>query len=317
MNCRSTLSVVVCTFNRHELLGNLLSHLLANKEDDVRIIVVDNSDSSTAIADNEQLVSDLADVKLVRSEPGKLSAARNAGLKACETNCIAFIDDDAKPCQRWTHEIKHSFNSSEENIAAVGGPIIPIWEGMPPAWLSPQLLGPLTVLDLGETTRTLGQNEHVYGANMAFRVDAVKDAGGFNEDLGRAGSKLLLSNEEIELQDQLRENGLNVLYNPNMSVHHTVHKDRLNQQWFFRRMVWQAISETLGKKAMSADMLVHNQRYLRQVSEELGFANIAHNLLAHTEDREVFERRVYFIYSLLKQIMNIEVAEKLLGKSSA
>ena len=64
----------------------------------------------------------------------------------------------------------------------------------------------------------------------------------FPENLGRIG-QLLLSNEELIVSDRLRALGYDVLYNPEIVVHHRVHAERAKQSWLRRRVFWQAISD--------------------------------------------------------------------------
>jgi len=67
---------------------------------------------------------------------------------------------------------------------------------------------------------------------MAFSVQAIRKAGGFNENIGRIGNSLLLSNEEIEVQDHIRDLGFDIWYAANASVRHQVLPDRLRRNWF-------------------------------------------------------------------------------------
>jgi Glycosyl transferase family 2 len=89
----TTATVVVPTRNRRELLVATLRSVLAQRDVDLQVIVVDEgSDDGTADA-----VRELDDprVRLVRHDtPKGLPAARNAGLAVAIGEWIAFCDDD-------------------------------------------------------------------------------------------------------------------------------------------------------------------------------------------------------------------------------
>ena len=238
------ITVAICTANRKGLLSDLLAKL-SNQikiNADYRILVVDSSSSidqsladATALYGKEQLI-------YLPGTTAGLSAARNIAISKCTTRYIAFIDDDAVPCEGWIDSILKTFHENGELCAAVGGKIIPLWQVKRPAWLSDKLLTYLSILDLGSRKRYLSAPESLYGANMAFRLSALKRVHGFRVDLGRRNN-LLLSNEESELQKRLTGLGFKVSYSPDICVYHKIGQDRLMKKWFYDRIFWQAISD--------------------------------------------------------------------------
>jgi glucosyl-dolichyl phosphate glucuronosyltransferase len=303
---RVQLEIIVCTYNRHSSLRNLVTRLEAvlRESADTRVIVVENSDDASAVDANRAFLKQSPLIQLVQSRPGKLSAARNEGLRRCRAPYVAFIDDDAEPSAQWAHELIRSFDEGGELVAGVGGPIFPIWKTERPPWLSDRLLGPLTVLDLGEQARPLRPAEYVFGTNMAFRTQHLKAQGGFDENLGRLGNKILLSNEETDLQDRLRKDGYAIWYNPHAAVGHVVHEDRLAQDWFLRRMAWQAVSD-----AMRADVLPEAERQMVRESVEHSCTALGidpERLLGQTDDPVVFEARVDLAYWLTRRFMSLQ-----------
>ena len=87
---------------------------------------------------------------------------------------------------------------------------------------------------------------------MSFQLDALRKAGGFDEQLGRQG-KNLLSGEEYLLYRELVDRGLGFLYyNPQVSVQHCIPKQRINLNWMLSRSYWQGrstavVARLLGK----------------------------------------------------------------------
>jgi glucosyl-dolichyl phosphate glucuronosyltransferase len=237
------ISVIICTFNRHELLLEAIMSIelqdLPHQE--YELIIVDNSDDVEARElFREGLQISCAYRYVDEARPG-LSRARNIGIEAAQAEFVAFMDDDAKASAGWLRHILDAF-SSHEDAGVVGGPVRPIWTARRPAWLTPQLESYLTIIDRGEEVRNLPAAEWLSGTNIAFRTRAVVEAGLFSENLGRVG-RLLLSNEELLVTKRIRDLGYRVVYDPKIEMHHRVHAERVSQSWLRRRVFWQVLSD--------------------------------------------------------------------------
>ena len=82
------------------------------------------------------------------------------------------------------------------------------------------------------------------GANVSYRVEALREAGGFSPALGRVGAGIaLMSNDETELAERLAKRGGRMGYAGLARVEHCIDPARLNQEWFRRRIAWQAVSD--------------------------------------------------------------------------
>ncbi len=90
---KSTVSVIIPTYNRSQLLAEAIRSVLNQTYHDLEIIVVD--DNSTD--DTEKVIAQIRDPRLlyIRHEINKGgSAARNTGICAATGKFIAFLDDD-------------------------------------------------------------------------------------------------------------------------------------------------------------------------------------------------------------------------------
>jgi glycosyltransferase involved in cell wall biosynthesis len=86
-------TVVIPTHNRHRLLLRTLRSVSAQRDVDLRVVVVDDGGSDGSTEAVLRLGRD--DVSVVRhNEARGVSAARNSGLSAVETPWVAFVDDD-------------------------------------------------------------------------------------------------------------------------------------------------------------------------------------------------------------------------------
>jgi glycosyltransferase involved in cell wall biosynthesis len=243
---RPYLSVIVCTLNRYDSLTTCLDALAASAartQVTHEIIVVDQTDPPARRSD---LTQTYPGVRLVYQDERGLSKARNFGFAASRGAIVAYLDDDAVPCEKWMTEIAAPFLADEEErFAACGGRVVADYrDGAKPGWMTANLEHYLSCIDWGGATRTLRPGEWIVGANMAFRRKVLEHHQLFNVALGRNGAAHLLSNEEIGLMERIgRER---VLYSPFAEVLHVINPERLEQKWFRRRAYWQAISDQLA-----------------------------------------------------------------------
>jgi glycosyltransferase involved in cell wall biosynthesis len=182
---------------------------------------------------------------LVEPRPG-LSRARNRALEWCsEDDVLAFVDDDAVIDSGWFAGLLAAWESAPDEVACIGGPIRPRWpEDGPPSWMSDPLLPALTLLDLGPEARDLDPAvTTVYGANISFRVSALRRIGGFDPAFGHSGSRIFFS-EEDEAQRALARLNYRVRYVPDAAVEHVIPRARLTRASFVRRRF--AYGKTLG-----------------------------------------------------------------------
>ncbi len=243
------LTVVICTYNRYDVLPDAIASLETQTlgADALEVLVVDNSSdlgAQSAYWDDHDLPSNFR--LLIDRVPG-LSRARNSGLREAKSDIVAYMDDDAVALPRWSEAIVDTFGSFDE-AGIVGGPVEPIWPDAPPAWLHKWHRGFFTIVDLGEECRPLQAKEWLAGTNIAFRKAALEEAGGFNEGLGRIRSSLM-SNEELVVSARIAKLGYQSYYNPEARVLHRVHEDRVSQRWLRRRVSWQAVSDLLANPA--------------------------------------------------------------------
>ncbi len=248
------LTVIVCTHERPRYLGTCLAALDAGRRPDDAavsagwcVLVVDSASSPAAAAEIAAL-SAAHGAELLRVDAPGLSLARNAGLAAAATPWVAYIDDDARVAPDWPRAIAAAVARLPARAAALGGPIVPAWEAPCPAWWPAELIPALTVLNWAGAGRvgdgSLPPHVEPYGANMVFRAASLRAVGGFPPELGRIGAKLL-SGEEAWVMRALRGAGLDIHYDPAISVTHSIQAVRLTPRWLLRRQFWSGVSEAI------------------------------------------------------------------------
>jgi len=240
------ISVAICTYQRYESLALTLESLENQAIPPIarEILVIDNSpdpQASQSEHDKHKTIPGLRWFHLGR--PG-VAHARNRAVAEAKADRLAFIDDDVTVSPGWLAAVLNAFERFGRNAHSVGGPVRPHWLAPRPEWLAEGMLPFLSLIDRGPTDRLLAHEEWIPTANAAFRVDRLKNIGGFCETLGRNGNAVtLLSNEDTELLGRLHAAGGQTAWSPGASVLHRIDPSRLDQAWFRRRFAWQAISD--------------------------------------------------------------------------
>lgn len=290
------ITVAICTYNRHEQLKKFLPAVLTGQalaRDLYNVLIVDNSEDGRARTAFAREFAGAENLSIIESSPPGLSRARNKALEECQTRYIAYLDDDASPKPEWLSAILRAF--ATQDPAVVAGPIYPVWPGPQPEWLPDKYIGCLTILDYGPTDRWLTGQELAYGANMAFKTDQLRQAGGFNTGLGRKGNHTLLSEEELEAQLALRLRNQRIYYASAAGVFHTVHSNRLSRNHFRARMAWQAVSALLREPPLPH--FDWSQQEIRTAASKLGVSDLIAKLVTY-RDAETFSLQLDLIYHL-------------------
>lgn len=111
-----TVTVIIPTFNRSELVTQAINSVLAQDYGDFEILVIDDGS-----ADNtKQVVAEIKDnrIKYFYKNNGGVSSARNLGLKNAQGQFICFLDsDDLWPANFLQTMIKHLQDSPEYGAA--------------------------------------------------------------------------------------------------------------------------------------------------------------------------------------------------------
>lgn len=233
------LSVVVATRERPGSLARCLDSLLALDYPSLEIIVVDNAPLTRTTA--ELVTTRYAGRVAYATEPRRgLANAHNRGLAAATGEVIAFTDDDVVVHREWASALIEAFRL-RPRAGCVTGLIMPAeLETRPQAMLERRgafakgfrltehhadvrgthPLFPFTAGRLGS------------GANMAFRADVLRAAGGFDPALGtgtaaRGGDDLLAF-------FRTAVDGNSIVYQPAALVwhHHRKEPGALAQQAF-------------------------------------------------------------------------------------
>lgn len=231
------ISLILCTYNRCEMLSRALDSVLACQLPDSfqwELLVVDNNSSDRTREIVESYSSRFRDrIRYIFEARQGKSNALNRGVLEARGEILAFMDDDVQVDPQWLYKI--SAPLQDGSWAGVGGRIIPPKDFSPPSWLPVEgpfsLGGILAFFDLGESPHEL--MEPPFGTNMAFRKETFAKHGGFRVDLGPCpGTEI--RGEDTEFGRRILRAGERLWYEPAAIVRHAVPENRLEKKYFLR-----------------------------------------------------------------------------------
>ena len=130
------ISVCICTFQRPELLIQLLEHLLRQKTENLfsySVVVADNDRAKSAEPIARKFSSAPLHATYCVEPQQNIAMVRNLAIQHAEGDFIAFIDDDEFPVDDWLCNLYKELKS--RNVDGVLGPVKPWFKSEPPQWL--------------------------------------------------------------------------------------------------------------------------------------------------------------------------------------
>lgn len=180
-----------------------------------------------------------------------LSYNRNIGIKNSSGDIIAFIDDDAIPFDNWGKAIIETFEE-DENIGAVTGEIIPLWEHEEMSWFPKELHWMLSCSYV-MTPTTKQEFERGFGTNMSFKREVFDRAGTFDTNLGINGKKWV-GGEDTDMFLRVKKLGMKIIFHPDVCVKHKVYKYRIETKNLIKRAFNGGYSVALMKNELEYEL---------------------------------------------------------------
>jgi glucosyl-dolichyl phosphate glucuronosyltransferase len=246
-----TISVVVTTYNRSELLRNCLESLCQQTLDRslYEVIVVDNLSTD----DTRQIVEDFKETGIVsyfiESQAG-MNYARNLGLKEARGNYVAYIDDDALAAPNWLEVAFREITTRLPPLDCLGGPIFPFYTSMRPEWFEDKY----EIRRDWKSPRYLKSGEPFSGSNMIWKKNTLEELNGFNPDVGVIGNTLRLGGETIVFSKIWSVFASPQMYfSPDLIVRHWVPEFKMKVSYRLKRNIAQGqyLAKTNKSKAIS------------------------------------------------------------------
>jgi len=233
---RKKVSVIINTHNRAWHIKRLIDSLANQTYENFEIIVVNGpSDDNT-----NDILSIYKNVIRIESCPVvNLCISRNIGIAASAGDIVAFIDDDAVPCDKYWIENAVSF-FEDETTGAVGGDSKRINGDIEFSCGYFNVIGENFVIGKPNQNYNSPKGEYynrVVGCNAFFLRDALVEIGGFDEYYA-------YYLDETDVCLRLINNGYKILHHPYSHVYHEAAKGANRKSQF--HLNWNVISRSLG-----------------------------------------------------------------------
>lgn len=203
-----SLSVIVVTYRREQVLCDTLSHLLAQNYPESEILVVDQApDHEPATRDFLRGVADT--ICYIAIDEVGICHARNVGIETARGDIIAFFDDDVIPAPNLI--FLHARHYADPAVGGVTGPL---------HLDTAQARGPVRIVPGANVQRSPLPSEPVHadsvtGCNMSFRAAILRSIGGFDE-----GYIMMARREETDVSQRVLALGYRILFDPDARVEH-------------------------------------------------------------------------------------------------
>lgn len=243
----TTLTILICTHNRADLLDRVLASLNAARRPvmPVQILVAANACSDETVprmlryqaSQNERGWLPLRLIEV--PTPGK-SHALNRAIPEIDTELTAFVDDDHRVDENYLVAIEQAATTWPD-AGLYCGRILPDWDGSEPEWVhdnGPYRIYPLPVprYDLADAPKTITPEEGPIpgGGNLVVRRHVFELAGKFSTELGPHGHDLG-GGEDSEYVLRAMSRGVRCQYTPDMVQHHYVDTERLKLGYLLKK----------------------------------------------------------------------------------
>lgn len=219
-----TVTLVICTYNRPQLLKKCLQSLDNQTADPKQfaILVVDNYGDQTL---EEALKA--TNVSYIHEASTGLSVARNRGAVEAKTDWVFYLDDDGIAHSDMIEQFLNVIN--DPGISVIGGRYEHYFAAPPAKWLLRYYDAPVRAAE-GEVLVTLTKQQYLSGGIMAAKRDILLKYP-FQVHLGMKGLQPGFG-EENEWQDRLRTASIPIHYYDKIAMNHLVqaHKQSLSDR---------------------------------------------------------------------------------------
>jgi len=299
------ISVVLCTWNRADLLGGALSALVSQDAPSLPEIVVVDNDSTDGTANVVRHFTDrYRHIRYVFEPSPGLSHARNAGVAATSGRLVAFTDDDVRVPPEWLRTIA-SVAERYPDAGCFGGPVLPQWMGPVPRWLTEDHWSALGIQNHSPEPFRADESRPIclIGANLVIRRDVLQAVGPFDPAVQRVRSGVG-STEDDQYHRRIWATGHHGVYDPALRVGAVVTGERLaksyHRRWHFghgRHIARMRLPDMESSRLRVLGIPAH---LLRQAAADLrqGMASLARRDEVCAFDREL---RLWFAAGFIRE----------------
>lgn len=239
-------SVIVATHARPDSVRRLVASLAPELATGSREIIIAENGTPSPM----QLSLEAVPVKHLHEARAGKCRIQNRSIAEATGEILIFLDDDLIVAPGYLEAVEQFFDAHRE-FSAMKGRILAVED-------PEKKVGPMSVyldLPIADHGEEVVEVRGVLGANMAFRADALRQVGLFDERLGPGACG---HEEETEMSQRLRRAGFRMGYAPKALVHHEVDPSRANRERFIRIARERGRCRMLHEKHSALDVITKN-----------------------------------------------------------
>ncbi len=207
------LSVVIPTLGRDDVLIDTVRALSRQSVAPLEILVVDQNDPPFENVDTEMKRHPL--VRHIKSATTGCWHNCNVGIQEARGDIVLFLDDDIIPDERLVE--MHLKNYGDPSVSGVAGRVEQPQNDLDPATI--RVVGkyhPWSGKVTGNfNARARAEVDSVPGGNVSFRIEVLKEIGGF--DVGYGGNGYY---GEADIALRVVESGHRIVFDPDATLKH-------------------------------------------------------------------------------------------------
>jgi glycosyltransferase involved in cell wall biosynthesis len=223
-----TFTVAICSLNGEKRLPATLTNLFGQISSGTRVIVVDDGSTDRT----SEIAKEYGAIVIRHKENMGYGQARQSAVEACETDILAFIDDECLVYSDWFLTLQKDWQMMYTNIAALAGPIIPSNKEFMGEYLNRNNpFAPIRFVNVKAKifVKRLSNNlfptyslqsgyiKSAGNGNLSFRISTISQISGYDTNLSKGG-------EDDDICERiLNRFGLQSIYfDENLSVTHEI-----------------------------------------------------------------------------------------------
>jgi glycosyltransferase involved in cell wall biosynthesis len=215
------LSVVICTYNRHEFLVDCIQSIVKQTFNGTEILIVDNFGSIKVQEIVEFFKQKDINIFYLFEEKKGLSYARNKGYQEAKGDWVLYLDDDIIAFDSLLDRVKELIELN--TFDCIGGMYYAKYKKGKPEWVSKDYgTNKLFSMELSKCPYYIP-----HGCIVLYRKSFLMRLNGFSSQFGMKGKQFGYA-EETELQYRMANAGGNIGFDPDLKIWHFVHQNYLS-----------------------------------------------------------------------------------------
>ena len=214
--------VLICTYNRGNLIDDTLRSLIECQEEKPDEIIVVNGGGANNCSQTLQFwKNQFPALREIETENVNLATGRNLGLSYCGGDLILQTDDDAQPFPDWIKLMKEA-HETYPDAGVIGGEVV---DSSGKSWVV-KVADAITFPFYSQITEV----RSLPGVNSSYKREIIRKVGDYDVSMFRG--------EDVDYNWRVLQAGWKVLYIPGIKVshhHRSSWKGLLNQHYMYGR----------------------------------------------------------------------------------